>query len=483
MRKSFLLFLLAFLTLSLAAQKVKEGMIYGNAPFAKGKEVRLVICNDLLNYTFETIASETIDKNGNFKLKYKVFSPTLSQLIIQTSKAEFFLEPEKEYHLDITMDKESFQLVYPEIYGQYLQVTAIGQDSNELNYKINRFSYFFEDITQEYYPYFTYLKDIHRYDTMVSILHKNFDIKYSSTDFYTAYLYYTFASLEQSMFEKYPDTIYHKYLDNEYLMYGNPAYMDFFNTFYDNYLYTSKHISKNTLTETINDNPNYLNLFNEVGKDPLLQNERIRELVIIKNLGQFYSHPDFDKGHIIKLLDYIYTNTHFPDHKIIIQNLINKLQQFQVGKDIAKVALKEVSGADFKLNKPSGKWTYIQFFNSSCEDCIREMMILKELQQKYADSLQIVSISVDFNFSKFSQFRQTYDNKLFDWKFVHFNNNYDWLEQLQLISLPEYLILSPDGKLYKRYAATPDKGAALYFKRKFTPKEIEINPLERKNPE
>ena len=255
--------------------------------------------------------------------------------------------------------------------------------------------------------------------------------------------------------------------------------MDFFNTFYDNYLYNSRRISKKILTENINETPNYLNLFNEVGKDPVLQNERIRELVIIKNLGQFHASQDFSKANIIKLLDYIFENTHFPEHKKIIENLKNKLVKSASGVELKKVALKEVSGADFNLGKPSKKWTYVQFFNSQCEDCIREMAILKELQEKFSDSLQIVSVSVDMNFNDFSHFRQSYDNKLFDWQFVHFNDQYEWLDELHLLSLPEYILLSPDGKLYDRYPALPDKGAVMFFKQKFTPVEIEEEPLKR----
>ena len=94
-------------------------------------------------------------------------------------------------------------------------------------------------------------------------------------------------------------------------------------------------------------------------------------------------------------------------------------------------------------------------------------------------SLQIVSVSVDMNFNDFSHFRQSYDNKLFDWQFVHFNDQYEWLDELHLLSLPEYILLSPDGKLYDRYPALPDKGAVMFFKQKFTPVEIEEDPLKR----
>ena len=480
MKRVTLLLVGLLMTLSVSAQKLKDVVIEGNAPFAKGKEVRLLVFDDLLTYTTQVAAKATISKNGDFKLHYKTYETTLAQLAIMNAKAEFFIEPEKEYHLDIEANDAIFQLVSPEEYGVFLKVTPHPIDSTELNYRINFFSNFFENVTTAYHPYFTYLKNKNKYDTLTSIIKGHFDIQYNPTNFYKSYIYYTFASLEQSMYEKSPEYIYRQYLDNEYILYNNPAYMDFFNTFYDNYLYNSRRISKTILTENINETPNYLNLFNEVGKDPVLQNERIRELVIIKNLGQFHASQDFSKANIIKLLDYIFENTHFPEHKKIIENLKKRLVKFKSGEEIKRVALKEVSGADFKLGKPSKKWTYVQFFNSQCEDCIREMMILKELQEKFNDSLQIVSVSLDMNFNDFSNFRQSYDSKLFGWQFVHFNDQYEWLDELHLLSLPEYILLSPDGRLYDRYPVLPNKGAVMFFKQKFTAVEIEEDPLKRR---
>lgn len=481
MKKVVLVLFLFSAVISLSAQKTKEVTIEGHAPFAKGKEVRLLLFDDLLNYHKETCATALVDKNGDFKIKYKINRITMAQLAIQTTKAEFFLEPEKSYHFNISVDENLYSLVAPEEYGGFLHITAEERDTAELNYRINRFSNFFEDITGYFQPCFTYMKNKRQFDTLVSILGNKFDIRYSNSDYYQSYIYYTFATLEHSMYEKMTDSLYRKYLDNEYLQYDNPAYMDFFNIFYDNYLYTSPRIPKALLTEAVNDEADYLKLFNVVGKDPVLQNERIRELVIIKNLGQFYSNEEFDSGNILRLLDNISANTHFPEHKTFVKNLKEKLLLFKKGSPIGGVTLKEVTGADFRFEKLKGKWTYVQFFSSNCDDCIREMMILKELENKYKDSLRIVSVSVDFNFNDFSQFRQSYGRHLFDWHFVNINEEYEWLERLKIVSLPEYILLNPEGKMAERYPATPEHGAATYFLQKFTSPEMEETPLERTN--
>ncbi|MBO4232544.1 MAG: DUF4369 domain-containing protein, partial [Bacteroidales bacterium] len=130
MKRVTLLLVGLLMTLSVSAQKLKDVVIEGNAPpFAKGKEVRLLVFDDLLSYTTQVAAKATISKNGDFKLHYKTYETTLAQLAIMNAKAEFFIEPEKEYHLDIEADEAMFQLVSPEEYGISLKVTPHPIDS------------------------------------------------------------------------------------------------------------------------------------------------------------------------------------------------------------------------------------------------------------------------------------------------------------------------------------------------------------------
>ena len=79
--------------------------------------------------------------------------------------------------------------------------------------------------------------------------------------------------------------------------------MSLFNQYYEGYLYYSPHISKDLLSRTINETPDYPTLFNEAGRDPKLTNARLRELVIIKNLFAFLESKEFDHPNIIKLLE------------------------------------------------------------------------------------------------------------------------------------------------------------------------------------
>ena len=462
-----------------SAQKINDVVIEGKAEFAKGEDIRLVIFDDLLTYTPKTVATAKISKNGQFSLKYKATQITLAQLVIRTSRAEFFLVPARSYYFDITMDEQLFQLLDPEYYGGVLQLKPSGIDTNDLNYKINRFANFYNRITDYFQDELLYRPSRDILDTIEKEVAQRFGLSYQPDNFYQSYVYYSVASTDLMINQKYHKMLYEKYFDNEYLLYDNPAYMNFFNGFYDNYLLNSYFINQSILGKYINDTPDYLSLFNEVGRDPMLVNERIREFVIIKNLGQFYDNEEFDKKNILQILDYIQQSTRFPAHKKIIDNVKSQIFRMRSGTDFPYVNFKEASGANFNLTKMQGKWVYVQLFNSSCEDCIRNMLILKKLQETYADKLAIVSLSVDFDENRFVQFVSRY-GETFPWSFIHFNGQYEWLANLEIGNLPDNLLITPDGKLALRYAPDADRDLPRMLQQMFPEEEIDNNPMFRK---
>jgi hypothetical protein len=131
---------------TITAQKSREVVITGEAQFAIGKEIRLIVFDDLLTYQPKTVASTKIAKDGSFRLTYKTNQIKLVQLAIQTSKAEFLVIPGKHYNFFIDMDLELFQLLSPLSYGGFLQIVPVEIDTTELNYRIRKFEIFFDKL-------------------------------------------------------------------------------------------------------------------------------------------------------------------------------------------------------------------------------------------------------------------------------------------------------------------------------------------------
>lgn len=475
------LLLLAILLLAngMYAQKLKTVVIEGTAEFAAGKEIRLIAYTDLISYKQEVVASDKIGKDGHFKLSFHTPFIRLVQIAINTSKAEFYVEPESSYRFNIDMDPKLFQLLDPMEYGGFLQIRCDGSTPNDLNYKINRFEQTSADIIDFFAP--NIISDIGKkeFDSISSNIKERFPIEYEPTNFYKSYLYYYYAKLEGMLLHKAPDSMYAKYLDNEYVLYENPSYMAFLNGFYSNYFLISPRLGKSIIMHSVNEEGNFLSLFNAVGKDPLLVNERLRELAILINLPELYDDKDFNRKNIRKILEDIQSSSHFAEHRAIAENILYKLQQNRPGSEIADVQLKELGGSSFHFPDLKGKWIYVQFFNLSCLDCLREMSLIKELKTKYGDKIEFVSISLDFSISTLLQFKEKYPQ--FDWHFVHFNDQFEWIDNLEITSLPDNILINPEGKLYQRNAPDITRDLSIFLLRLFAPEEEQVNPLDPHN--
>jgi thiol-disulfide isomerase/thioredoxin len=448
--------------------------ITGKAPFAAGEEIRLLVFHDLLNGIADVAATDIIDKHGRFSLKYNTTDIQLAQLAIRTSKAEFFIVPSNSYNFTISMDSVLYQLINPEKYGGFLQIQSATHDTADLNFKINRFSQYFNRIADEYSYPMIYGSSENIFDTVRSIISEHFDFQYNPTNFYQAYGYYTLGAIDMLQYRKKPLYIYQKYFDNDYVLYNNPAYMSLFNQFYDGYLYYSPFISKELLDRTINESPDYTTLFNEVGRDPKLTNARLRELVIIKNLIDFLDNEEFDRDNILKVLDYIRRSSSFEKHIELIDSKLNQLEKNR--KALAEANFLDGKGHKTKLKQYNGKPVYMQVFQTDCINCIREMLIIKELSEKFS-KVQFVSLCVDPDKSTYQSFVKQY-GKQFDWPILYFDAQYDWLLQQGIETLPDYLFFNADGNLMMRYPPTPEQGLPGYLQL-YYPEEVqeEENPL------
>lgn len=475
----FLVAVCLFSNLFLFGQKPKEVTIEGTALFAANYEIRAITFSDYINFNPTVSAATKIAKSGAFKLSFKTNTIQLVQIEINTSRSEFFVVPGYNYNLSITMDEQLFKMFNPSDENGFLLIRSNQIDTNDLNYKIIQFTNYYEQLLEKYANNITRFRRIQDYDSLIFELKERFPLEYNPTNFYLSYIYYTIGQLDAIVNYKDARMIYSKYFDNDYILYDNPAYMTMFNYFYDNYLYLSPRISKTVLDNVINEKCDYLALFNAVGKDFSLVNERLRELVIIKNLSQFVGNREFNQENVFKLLNYISTNTRFIEHKKIAEASLTKSTKLDSGSSIPNFNFKFANGSKFDPSDFEGKWVYYHFFSVKCVDCIREMALINELQKQHINKIVFVSVCVDPDVTKFVQFRKKYSQ--FDWPFVHFNQSYEWLKNIEIVSLPEYLLVSPDGTLFRRYPPAPDRDLPILLLQLLEEEEEIINPLDPRN--
>ena len=456
--KKFLL-LSVFLLQSAFIFALKPVVIEGQASFAKNNQLRFYFYNDLFLQEKTLFTTTNVDKEGNFRVEIPINETIILFIAFQAIYGQIYIEPEKYYKIELSTTNENLlKRIDAHMLGGSIETRITSSDTTELNYKINRFDW--------YYNYFLYLyiDDIYRkvpenvYDSLMGLLTKRFPINENAIDYYSVYVKYKIAYIDLLYYNKNRAKLYEKHLNNDYVFYKNTAYMEFLDNFFDGYLYAGMgKIPRRVLYENINERRDYYKLLDEMGKDPLLVNEKIREIVFIKGLGELYAlEYEFSRINILSLLSQMNKISKFEEHRKMANNLILNLKRLRYGTKIPDFELRDVHNSTVKISDFEGQYLYLHFFSTYCEDCIREMLILKSLQEKYKNRLQIVSVMVDFEQANLYHFVNTY--KEFNWTFLHFGKDFSFIDAYNIYSLPFGILIDSQGKIVSYPAKSPTEG-------------------------
>ena len=462
MKKSIILLSLICMQ-SLVSLGLKPVVIEGTAAFAKEGKIRFYVYNDLLLQQRQLLTEATINKDGFFRAEIPIDETCLLSMAYNTHYGYIYIEPEKKYTVELFADEELLYRIDAEMLGDGIKTRILPLDTSELNYKINRFDRYFNRFLELFGEHLMN-QTPEQYDSLKQLLTNRFPFNFNAIDYYSVYIKYKMAYIDLLYYHKDKAKLYDKYLNTKYIFYNNTAYMEFFDLFFEEYLYAgSRKVTKPMLYQAINEKNDYYKLLDDMGKDPFLVNEVIREMALIKGLGELYGmNAEFNQRNILLLLKQMTTASKFKEHRIMAENRIHDLLDMKSGTTAPDFSLKDIHNATVKLSDFKGKYVYLHFFSTYCESCIREMMVLKTIQETYKDNIQIISIMLDFEPTKLYHFVSDY--KEFDWLFLHFNANFAFLDAYRAYNLPLSVLINPEGLIVSYPAKSPmDEGFGLQF--------------------
>lgn len=449
--------------------------IEGEASFAKGKEIWFYQYDDLLNRNKIFITKTQVNDSGKFSVQIPILEVCELIISFNTTDGSFFVEPEKNYSITLYTNEELINRIDAKNLGNNIQIEILHSDTHELNWKINYFNQYYNYFLFKYsLPIMNMVKQS-VYDSLLNIITEKFPINSYANDFYTVYVKFRIAEIERIYYKKNYPKLYSKYLDSKYVYYQNPAYMDFLTAFFNNYLYTgSKQITKEILYQDINHLNNYFKLLDDLGKDPILVNEIIREMVLIHNLGNLFAYSEeFNQSNILSLLNQLSQRTKFSELKIMAENKIKSLISLQLGSKAPGFSLKDIHNNTLSLSDFKEKYVFIHFFTKDCQECIREMLIIKNLFETYSDKVEFISVMLDFEPTQLYHFVNTYPE--FQWKFAHFNNDFSFIENYKLFGLPLGMLINNTGHIVS-YPTPPSRELGHLFLSLFKNPTPNISP-------
>jgi peroxiredoxin len=454
MQKSFIPFLvLLFLSIGLHSQNT---IIIGNASGAEGLRIRLNTLSDYISELPAKLDESMIDSIGNFKLKIAINETILAQLQIDIYKGDIFLEPGKTYNITLNpLNYKEEIKESPFLNRKKLEIVFKNQDTNELNQQISRFNGLYDDFLIDNAGSFLRNKTTKaKIDSFQ--LKSNALFSASKNAYLNNYIKYRIAGLEQSGRVKNTSKLFTSYIRNQTVLYNHVEYMFFFNQFYEKFIFNGKHnLKKDDFSRLINSEKNYISLLDSIGKDSLVKNEVIRELVFLKGMKELFYSNAFNNDNIIDMLKKFSLKTKFKTHKLIAQNLITSFNILRIGTKPPDFNLKSVKDETFSLKSFEGKYTYIGFFTTWCAGCMIENEAITDLYKKHGNTINFVSISAD---KQQLSLRYFLEKHKYNWVFLHSGNDNELLEKYGVLTYPVFLLLDPQGNIVNYPALKPSEG-------------------------
>lgn len=456
---SFLIGLLCLIFFSVSIQ-AQTSFVVGKAPTYKGKEIALYTYSDLITYTPVKESFDTVNADGTFELSTTIKHPQSCIIKIDNQIGKLYM---------LTLFKYGIIFPAPDT-AEYQNPNTdhsidliINGDSTELNARIIDFNQQFDIFWAKNYKYFVTKKIHHKLDSFQLKMEKRYE--HVKSWYFKKYMKYTFALINDNT-GRHSAYLMQYYILNEPILYQNYEYMEFFNQFFNHYLLkqtTGKF--GNEFLDYINVEPSYAGLSSSLKKDPWLEKDSLRELVILKGLYELYYVPKFSKENILSIVEEIRQTTKIEEHKLIADNILRIFKNLKVGVKAPLFSLNDAKGKLYLLEDFKDKYVYLDFFSPKNLESQQEMKKLEQIKSKYGDKMIFISICMEGTEAEFKEFVKK--NPKYNWLLLYGAKDKNLLESYMIKAPATYYLINREGFLVQSPAPKPSQGIELKFMEMF----------------
>ena len=475
MKKALLLLVLTSYFLLPSAFAQTNITISGSAANGAGKKVELYRYSDMLTLSEVLVDSTTIGQNGSLHLAAYANYPCMMTLQVENYSQSFFVEPGRDYEVYIPQfDWNIDERINVHLDPQVLPVEFIGMPDDDLNALITRYeavsAAYVDDHRIELDPRFRPQKRY--FDSLVMQVNKM--APDGKNEYFNRYKRYQLAQFQYGMKFETRARMYAKLIKDQPILYYDDNYMSFFFTLFAHSLSDgNRKIPVWQMAQWVN-NLQLDKLVDSLGVDPLLNNEQVRELVLLQALSEAYNNRRYyEPAQVAEMIRRVADRTKFPEHKALASNIIASFAMQQMGDEVPSFCLPDADHRQVCIDSLIGNWIYLSFVRVNDPNCIAELETLAHFQDSlYAlyPNLKFVTVSCDREFSRFHRFlRHSRRGSNYHWTFLHFDGNYRLLDHYGVASYPHFILINPEGKLH--YSVTPAPASGILLRGPWQPQE------------
>jgi peroxiredoxin len=431
-----------------------EWTVFGRAGVGAGSVIGVYAYEDYITYREKKLGEVITGDSGKFSMTLEMEKISWVFLKCENLHGFVFATPGKKTEVYFPA-RDPDVMVSSEAHYE-VPVTIWTLDSTDMNFLASdyndHFNFFWGDSTSNRYLEFVAGQSAEVLDTFHNQMTRHY--RFVKNDYFHTWLEYGFASMENATFQSERRTA-QRYLVNKPIIYDNHEYMNFFNNFFDGYVYRwSMKRQGEGIYRAINVNVSADSALAAMRNLPYLNNDTLRELVLLKGLVELYYNMSYDPRNVISVAQQIGISSSIREHREIARNIVQMFSKLRVGTMAAHFSGLNTKGESFDpLDLYKGKYIYVYFWASWNVNSTNELRYMAELQKKYGKTIQFVSVSMDDDTAAWKKFMKA--NPKYNWLNLHYDFDNRIKENYNLFGYPIGYIIDPDGKFYASPADKP----------------------------
>ncbi len=423
--------------------------IKGYAPSYVGAKINFNEIEDYLSMQEGTLATTTVLPDSTFSVSF--YLKETQQVIIRGKKNRtyIYVQPGGVYDLYLP-DKDAYEPYRPN--GNIVEVTFFDLDTTDINYKILRFQRWQDNFVGNNYHLRSHkpIEFAKRLDEFKSFAETHYASD-SNDVYFMTFVRYSIASMDniqhaadRNRYEKHDF-----YLKNFPVSYKNDAYMSYLNSFYTKMMPRLPMETNNRVyLGVLKSSPTLV--MRALSTEYTLINLRIREIVMIKALGESYYTGDLPQTNILTILDSVSKHSLFEANGVIAKNMIRRLTELVPGGKSPDFALKGTDGTFKTLADFKGKHLYIHFMDPAGSKSTIEIDPLIKLYQTYKEDIRFITIYPEREDEKSKEVLVK-----IPWEKFAIEENASIIKTFKVETYPYYVLIDEMGYIVAAPALTP----------------------------
>lgn len=426
-------------------------------------------------YEEKFIGSIYVDSLGNFDFTIPLAEVRHVYVDLGRIRGEIYLEPGKSYELLLPpfQPKRDFEMYNPFFIPESIPLGILNEESRNLNRQIFEFEEYFEYLFTSYASQIALDRDEKKAEEIIEFLESKF------TDNHP-----TFVQIKKLSYIKIrivsklkrSEEIIKNYFLSEEWDYNLPIFSDVFSLLFKNYIPNKleKEI-KNEYVNSLEKGALFDDIVDVLTKEPIFENRpELAGMSFLYSLYQDFYNQTMSGISVVYLTKDAASSKNEEFVKELGHAQFKVLTKLRSGYPAPNFSLFNQDGDKKSLEDYKGKFVYLNFMNTVNIGSLRDFETLKNVEKQFKKDLAIVTVLLDEDEKLIDDFiRYNQDKK---WDFLSFMSYQQVVRDYNIMAVPAYFLISPDGILTLSPAPSPDED----FRGAFVKELLAYNRLQQR---